>query len=52
MAGGRLRQELTGFPDVNLALPGTALQDGGLVIGRDGNAYLLDPNVSRLPVAF
>jgi hypothetical protein len=43
-ASGKLRKELTGFPDVNLALRRTTLQDGGLAIGREGNAYRLDAN--------
>ncbi len=43
-ASGKLRRELTGFPDINLALRRTTLQDGGLATGQDGNAYLLDAN--------
>lgn len=43
-ASGKLRAELTDFPEVDLAALGRALQDGGIAIGQDGNAYALDPN--------
>jgi len=41
-ANGKLRKEITGLPDVDLAIRKTALQDNGIAIGQDGNAYLLD----------
>jgi hypothetical protein len=43
-ASGKLRRELTDFPDINLALLRGTLQDGGLAVGQDSNAYLLDAN--------
>lgn len=43
-ASGKLRKELTGFPDLDLALRKTALQDNGIAVGQDGNLYLLDAN--------
>jgi hypothetical protein len=43
-AGGKLRKELTDFPDINLAMLRSMLQDGGLAIGQDRNAYLLGAN--------
>jgi hypothetical protein len=59
-ASGKLRKELSGFPDLDLAIRKRTLQDNGLAIGQDGNAYLLDAdfisvisesgeNVRRIP---
>jgi len=43
-ASGKLRKELTGFPDFSLSVWSKSIQDGGVAIGQDGNAYLLDAN--------
>jgi hypothetical protein len=43
-ASGKLLRELGGLPDLDLSVLKTALQDRGVAIGQDGNAYLLDPN--------
>lgn len=40
-ATGKLRKELTNFPDVNMALRKTTLQDSGFTTSEDGSAYLL-----------
>lgn len=41
-ASGKLTRELTGFPDIKLVGNRISFQDGGLAVGADGNAYLLD----------
>ena len=43
-ASGKLRKELTDFPDFHLSVLRTALQDEGIAVGQDANAYLLDAN--------
>jgi hypothetical protein len=43
-ASGKLRKELADFPHIDLAMLRSALQDGGLAVGQDSNAYLLDAN--------
>jgi len=44
-ASGKLRRELTGFPELDLAAQSKSIQDAGLAAGQDGNVYLLDANV-------
>jgi hypothetical protein len=38
---GKLRKQLTGYPDANLAELSKKIPDGALTIGQDGRAYLL-----------